>query len=255
MTFLFDWRETVASGGGPRTPTTRHVLLTLSLHMNADGGSCFPSVRRLSKETGYHTDTVCKHLRLAVEDGWLKRQLGKLGGQAWRRASYQATVPERVRRHRTASANVSDDTGQLQSEGVRFEPEKVCGQAARRTYIEDDISISASQETHSPPRVAYTPEFEAASAAYPKRAGGDSKKAAWRCWCARVRQGASEDELEQGVVRYARFCDATGKTGSEYVMQRARFFGSDEHWREDWPVPSKNGGAPEPALANLQALS
>jgi hypothetical protein len=42
-----------------------------------------------------------------------------------------------------------------------------------------------------------------------------------------------------GVRRYAAFCRATGKTGTEYVMQAARFFGRAEEYAEPWTVPPK----------------
>jgi hypothetical protein len=122
-----------------------------------------------------------------------------------------------------------------------------------RGVREDKNTDGASQDGQNR-RDAYPDSFQRAWAAYPKRAGGNPKKTAYRCWRARVREGASEDELERGVVRYAAYCDATGKSGTEYVKQASTFLGPDEHWREDWAVPSKSGGAPEPPLADLQAL-
>ena len=40
-------------------PSARHVALTLSLHMDSNGGSCFPSLTRLAEETGWARSTVC----------------------------------------------------------------------------------------------------------------------------------------------------------------------------------------------------
>lgn len=66
---LFTWRSTICDSGLP--PTTRLVLLTLSLHMNERGGSCFPGTRLLADETGLARKTVMEHLRIAADAGYL----------------------------------------------------------------------------------------------------------------------------------------------------------------------------------------
>lgn len=96
---LFTWRSIIASEHGPKGPTTRHVLLTLGLHMNEKGSSCFPSTKTLTRETGLSERCVCTHLERAINNGWLTRELGRFGGQRWRRNAYQATVPIAVKRH------------------------------------------------------------------------------------------------------------------------------------------------------------
>ena len=92
---LFTWRSAVASKDGP-AGVTRHVLLTLSLHMNERGGSCFPSVDTLVEETGLSRPTVVKHLDAAVEAGWLLRGKRGQSGQGWRRNEYVAALPASV---------------------------------------------------------------------------------------------------------------------------------------------------------------
>jgi len=66
-------------------------------------------------------------------------------------------------------------------------------------------------------------DFERAWAVYPKRAGGNSRKEALRAWTARVRSGVDPNEMTAGVERYAEYIRATGKEGTEYVKQGARF--------------------------------
>lgn len=88
---LFRWRRALASPSGP-APTTRHVLLTLSLAANTDGGSCYPSTRTLATSTGLSRRCVMEHLRIAENEGWLdRRQRG--GGQGWRRTEYTLVLP------------------------------------------------------------------------------------------------------------------------------------------------------------------
>ncbi len=84
--------------------------------------------------------------------------------------------------------------------------------------------------------------FEACWEAYPKRAGSNSKRDAAKAYLARLRAGATPDELLAGVERYAAFVRATGKEGTEYVKQAATFFGPGEHFREPWNPPVGGAG-------------
>lgn len=80
-------------------------------------------------------------------------------------------------------------------------------------------------------------DFEAAWTAYPQRGGGNSKAAAQRKWMALRIADVPAADLLGAVQRYARFATATGKVGTELVMQASRFFGPDESWREQWTLP------------------
>lgn len=87
----------------------------------------------------------------------------------------------------------------------------------------------------------YPAEFEAAWAAYPRRSGGNSKKAAFDAWRARVRAGADPADLLSGASRYAEFVRGEGKEGSRFVMMAATFFGPGEHYAEPWQAESDEG--------------
>lgn len=88
----------------------------------------------------------------------------------------------------------------------------------------------------------YTSEFEDAWANYPKRAGGNSKQAAFKAWNARIKSGVPVQDMIDGVKRYAAYITATGKQHTEYVQQTATFFGRSCHYENDWQIP-KSGGA------------
>lgn len=66
---LFSWRSAICDSG--LTPSARHVALTLSLHMNERGGSCFPSISTLEAETGLSRNTVLTALRQLEAGGWI----------------------------------------------------------------------------------------------------------------------------------------------------------------------------------------
>lgn len=86
-------------------------------------------------------------------------------------------------------------------------------------------------------RPVYSDEFEAAWSAYPRRAGSNSKREAYRGWTARLREGVAAERLTEAVARYASFCRDTGKTGTELVMQAQRFFGPRGEWENEWSPP------------------
>lgn len=106
-------------------------------------------------------------------------------------------------------------------------------------------SIGASADASAPARPAkqdYSPEFETAWDAYPKRAGGNSKAGAFKAWKARLKDGVEPGDMLAGVKRYAAYARATGSVGTQFVKQAATFFGPDRHFDESWQAPSAPGG-------------
>ncbi|EAQ9982212.1 helix-turn-helix domain-containing protein [Salmonella enterica] len=111
--------------------------------------------------------------------------------------------------------------------------------------------IGTSADTAMPTRSAkqdYSPEFETAWQAYPKRTGGNPKPSAFKAWKARLKVGVKPEDMLEGVKRYAAYCRATGNTGTQFVKQAATFFGPDRHFEESWQTPSAPGGGRRNAL-------
>ena len=73
--------------------TTRHVLLTLSCHVNDAGEPCYPTIRLLAKETGRSPRVVMLHLDNGEAAGWIT--VGKHGfsGQKWATNEYTLAWP------------------------------------------------------------------------------------------------------------------------------------------------------------------
>jgi len=94
---LFGWRSALCDSDLP--PTTRHVALTLSLHMNERGGSAFPAIATLARETGLSESTVREHLHQLRDTGWLS------AGERGRPGLYHGTADHSAEakggRHRT----------------------------------------------------------------------------------------------------------------------------------------------------------
>jgi hypothetical protein len=100
--------------------------------------------------------------------------------------------------------------------------------------------------------VTNAPEWTMIQALYPKRSGDQPWKRAARAANARLKDGATWTELIDGTTRYQTFCRETGKTGTEYVMQAARFFGPDRPYLQLWHVTTKADARLD---ANLQAVA
>lgn len=111
---------------GPRSPITRVVLMALFLRFDwSNPQACFEGVRSLAVRTGLSKDSVARHLRLAVEAGWLSRAPRAAKGSRNRAGyTYDIRFPSlRVSvpiRHKTArgenlrlirTASVSDTNG------------------------------------------------------------------------------------------------------------------------------------------------
>ncbi|EPR2333712.1 TPA: DNA-binding protein [Escherichia coli] len=126
---------------------------------------------------------------------------------------------------------------------------------------ESKNTIGASADASAPARSArqeYSPEFEQAWQEYPKRAGGNSKSAAFKAWKARIREGIKPETMLDGVKRYAAWVRATGNTGTQFVKQAATFFGPDRHFEDYWQQPAAPGGGRQrqvDVLAGLGAMS
>lgn len=91
LSALFSWRGAIVESDLP--PTTRHLALTLSLHMNERGGSCFPSISTLAHETGLNYHTVSRHLAILREHGWLRTEVRRRGEGRGTVLHHTATIP------------------------------------------------------------------------------------------------------------------------------------------------------------------
>lgn len=89
----WSWRHAVTKSDLP--PTTRHVLLTLSVFMDETGRGCYPSIDDLVAASGLSKRAVLTHLEKACAAGWVTRRQHGYRGQKWRRLEYEAGWPER----------------------------------------------------------------------------------------------------------------------------------------------------------------
>lgn len=88
------WRHAIQESD--LEPTTRFVLLNLSISMNEKGEGCWPSIDTQAKETGLSRKTVIVHLKKAEAAGWLRVEQIRFRGQNWRHNQYFAVWPDRT---------------------------------------------------------------------------------------------------------------------------------------------------------------
>lgn len=243
---LFDWRSAVASPYGPASSTTKHVLLTLSLHMSAAGDSCFPTIELLVEESGLSKRAVLTNLKAAAEQGWItKREMPQANTMGWRRIEYFASIPAGVEEKVMAWRTQRRERGARNAPPKRGAPHDRGG-ASGDTRVVHQVHPSTSRSTSSKENPSghgvapYPQDFEQAFKAYPRRAGNNPKRAAFKAWKARISEGVSPAALGAGVARYAAFCTATEKTGTEYVLRASTFFGPDRPFEQGFQVHAEN---------------
>jgi len=142
----FEWIKAVKSNAGPKSSTTRLVLMTLSTHMDNSGGSCFPSIDLLARETALSKKFVGLHLQEAVNQGWLVRESRKSSGQAWRQYHYSPNIPGGgdldAKKVVTLSQHLNKKGGDFKGKGGDPEDKKVVTQG--HTSISYSYSESIS---------------------------------------------------------------------------------------------------------------
>ena len=106
--FRWVWRLAICESD--LSATARHTAHVLATHMNADGGSCYPSLDRLVSETRHSRATVVKAIRELEARGYITRQPG--GGGPRNTTRYFACLPEGKRFNpRTVSYNGNGSIG------------------------------------------------------------------------------------------------------------------------------------------------
>lgn len=136
----------------------------------------------------------------------------------------RAQTRERVRRHR--------ETKDL----ARYGNDGVTGGNAEKRHTDTDTN-TVKPLGGKPPIIVENPEFEAAWKGYPKRSGNNPKADALKCWKARINDGVTVQAMVEGLGRYAAWCLATDKIGTETVMQASRFFGKSRPFEQEFTLP------------------
>ena len=272
------------------------IMARLADYSN-DDGVCYPGVETICRQLGLGESTVRTAISELEADGWLTRQSRRKGNRNTSNL-YHLNADRLEQLARTERDKVAELKQQRrlsvlrdpsESEPSKSEPsESECSgvfdpsDSGKKTVLtlqnldpdpqglkhdpqvnskHDPQDIGASADASAPARSArqeYSPEFEQAWQEYPKRAGGNSKSAAFKAWKARIREGIKPETMLDGVRRYAAWVRATGNTGTQFVKQAATFFGPDRHFEDFWQQPAAPGGGRQrqvDVLSGLGAMS
>ncbi|HGN8977124.1 TPA: helix-turn-helix domain-containing protein [Klebsiella pneumoniae] len=244
-------------------PLRKLVLLKLADNAS-DLGECWPSYQHIADQCEISKRSVMNHIEALCECGLIKKEL-RTGPKGNSSNVYQLNLRS-AGDSPGGSANRSLPGAGDSLPGAGDSPGGSAGAAPRISHSFEPVIESvnepikhtgASADASAPARSAkqdYSPEFETAWQDYPKRAGGNSKAAAWKAWKARLKDGVNPEAMLAGVKRYATYARATGSVGTQYVKQAATFFGPDRHFEESWQAPSATGGGHNGTIARLSGL-
>ncbi|HIG8608205.1 TPA: helix-turn-helix domain-containing protein [Klebsiella pneumoniae] len=244
-------------------PLRKLVLLKLADNAS-DLGECWPSYQHIADQCEISKRSVMNHIQALCECGLIKKEL-RTGPKGNSSNVYQLNLRS-ARDSPGGSANRSLPGATDSLLGAGDSPGGSAGDAPRISHSFEPVNESvnepikhtgASAIASAPTRSAkqdYSPEFEKAWQAYPKRAGGNSKAAAFKAWNARLKDGVKPEVMLAGVKRYAAYARATGSAGTQYVKQAVSFFGPDRHFEESWQAPSAPGGGHNGTIARLSGL-
>lgn len=235
-------------------PLRKLVLLKLADNAN-DQGECWPSYQHIADQCEIGRSTVKSHVRALEEMGMLRREYRR-NGELNQSNLFHLRLDEKEYKQLSKGGAGADlgqeltEVGQHMTEGgAGADLGGGAGADPRISHslepviepVNEPKSIGTSAKAAEPLRNAkqdYSPEFEEAWQAYPKRSCGNPKPSAWKAWSARIREGFKAADMLAGVQRYASYVTATGKANSEYVKQASTFFGPDHHFAESWAAPA-----------------
>ena len=263
------------------------VIMARLADYSNDDGVCYPSVETICRQLGLGESTVRTAIAELESSGWLRRESRRKGNRNTSNLYYlnadRLEALARIEKDKVAAlkqqrrangfhpsdsepsnsepsdsgcSNVfhpsdSDKNGVFTRQNLTPDPQvnsKHDPQVNSKQESQDIGVCGKASSEHRSSKENYSNEFEQAWQAYPKRAGGNSKAAAFKAWKARLKDGVKPEDMLAGVKRYAAYVRTTGSVGTQYVKQAATFFGPDRHFEEAWQTPSAPGGGRRSAL-------
>ena len=124
------WQHNVAQSDLPFQ--TKGILLIVATEwMGADGGSCFPTEQQIMERAGVSRPTLTKHLRIAVDGGYIERWRWGHGNKN-RRYNYQATLPGQPASEIEMGNDLSYPAGEMGKFFSDHEPVPIINQTQER---------------------------------------------------------------------------------------------------------------------------
>jgi hypothetical protein len=239
-------------------PLRKLVLIKLADNAS-DTGECWPAVATIAYECEISSRSVQTHIRQLVKDGFVRVEERRDSSGVNRSNIYHLTFnnegenpapyQKQAQKQGAGAAPYGENGAGWEGEGAappgaNGAGGEGAGDSPRISQLLDPVNEPIDPPL--PPRgkvsrknkiTEYSPEFENAWAAYPRRAGVQDKAGAFKAWSARIREGVSIREMLDGTKRYADFVVATGAAGTQFVKQAKTFYGPSNFFLEAWEKP------------------
>lgn len=222
-----------------RLPLAEYKTWTLILAAFRENGDSMPALADLAFLLRLPEKTLARHIEALITNGLIDRNGDVLTPHNWGDRQFTSdTSKERTKayreRHkmRASDVDVTSQTSHCDGEVTAQEAE-----TESDTETESEPPVVPQRGAR---RIETPPEFIRFREVYPDRAGDQNWRRALHACQARIAEGHTWAEILDGAERYARFIEATGKLGTEYVKQAATFCGPDKAFLNPWiPPPSK----------------
>lgn len=240
MSYHFTWQSAVIKSD--MTASEKLVLLVVGTYMNMHGSGAFPSYAQIASASSLSRRKVIEAIGRAEELGWLQKMPRERDNGSSSSNEYSVSFPPEGGEPGAPGSEYGAPGGEPGALGVvntvhqGGEPgaPHITPQLTPQPNTPSNTLSSGADSKRK--KGEYSPEFEEAWKAYPSRPG-DSKAAAFKAWNARLKAGATAEQMMTGVRSYAAHC-AAEKKEPRYVKQAATFFGPGEHFLADWTPKS-----------------
>lgn len=216
------------------------VLLKLADNAN-DQGECWPSYQYIADQCEMSKRSAINHIEALCEMGIVSKESRKgpkgnstnvyiinLGGEISAPPSANSAPP---------IANSAPPPSANSAPGISHSFESV-----NEPVTKDTRSIAKKTATNQASKKA--DPFDELWLHYPKREGSNPKNRAKQNFNARLKEGYTVEVMAAGLKRYIDFCKTKGQTGTGFVMQAQRFFGTALEFLNDWEVSPEQQGKP-----------
>ena len=223
-------------------PLRKLIVFMLATYADPDGTSICPSLKTIAKLTGLDVRSVRRHVRALEAEGVLVQN--KPASRT--RGAEFALMPDALKPDsgvrpcapKPDSGPLKPDSGDTET-GLTSPP--TCDDL--KNLPEDTTARPSARQDRQRPQGQL--DFEELRAVYPKRGGAQPWSRAVKAANKRIREGVRFNTMIEGARRYAGYCEATGKVGTEFVMQAATFLGPDQHYLEPWTLQGSDEYEPD----------
>ncbi len=239
-------------------PLRKLVLLKLCDNAN-DQGECWPSFQHIADQCEISKRSAINHVQALKEDGFLKVEPRFKDGEKISNlylidlGKKYKKVNENLGEGSAGGAlppSAADATGgagdSLPSAGGALPPS--AGDAHRTSHSFESVNEPVITKKKFPDW------FLDLLNRYPPRAGSNDKHKAFRAVSARLKEGATIENLIAAVDRYRLFVVANGRINTEFTMQASTFFGPGGHIENLWSIPNAANQFPIGAGAGFRKL-